>query len=114
MTKKWPCAFKRMGFTGCEYREDGLPDRAHWVPQNRIKQALRSRGLDATDIGLALWDSRVWDWVCRKHHHLADHKVIRLASDQYPDGVKEWAAEHGFYFVDSRTGWVEERPEEAA
>ncbi|MGH2761416.1 MAG: hypothetical protein ACRDLD_02360 [Thermoleophilaceae bacterium] len=103
------CALGRMGFAGCE----GRLQRAHWVPRQRLKHAAQTRKWSAERLAEALWDRRAWDWVCSRHHHLLDQRVIRLQEDQYPEGLREFCAEVDFHFR-PREGWIAEHPKEAA
>jgi hypothetical protein len=99
------CWFQTIGYTGCEYRADGQPDRAHLIPAQRLRRE-----------GLAhlAWDRRCWVPSCRRHHHLYDTKTLRLTREQYPPELRAFAEAIGFEFVDPRTGWVATRPREAA
>jgi hypothetical protein len=100
------CYFRDLGYEGCQYRADGLLDRAHFVPQQRIRQVLQRRGSTAEDIATATWDKRTWSYACRAHHHLFDQKRIRLEAEQYPLDMHTWAQEYQFEFRGPRDGWV--------
>jgi hypothetical protein len=111
------CWFKRQGFThDCTWRPDGFPDPAHWLPQQRVKAAAKSRGWSAEKTAEALWDRRCYTMACRGAHDLFDGKSIRLTEDQYPASFRAWAEEYGFEFINPRTGWVaaDDSPQEAA
>lgn len=111
------CFFARLGHPDpCRQRDDGLPDRAHLVPQARIRAAAASRGWSPSKTGDAIWDRRCFVLACRHHHGLLDSKAIRLDPEQYPPSFHEWAEEYGFAWIDHRTGWVAvaDHPEEAA
>ena len=101
------CHLAQFDSTPCMMRFDGNYDRAHWVPQQRIKRALKSRGYSTAEIADALWDPRIWTPACRAHHTRLDSLFIVLERDQYPDSVAEWAEEWGFFFHSPRRGWVE-------
>ena len=75
------CFFRHLG--GCS----GHVDRMHWIP----KQRLRHRGLSAEEV----WDRRIWDYGCRRHHHLFDNGFINLGREQLPAKVEDYAAEKG-------------------
>lgn len=100
------CYFKQYAKDACRYRADGLPDRAHLVPQARIKKELRSLGWPANEIKDALWDKRLIVPACRHHHGLFDNKKLVLLSGDYPASLHEWANDFNFAFIDPRTGWV--------
>jgi hypothetical protein len=77
---------------------DGQYDRAHLIPQQRLRQA---------GIGAIACDTRSWVPACRKHHHAFDFaKTIRLTLDQYPPAFCEFADQHGLYFDGPARGWV--------
>jgi hypothetical protein len=69
----------------------------HLIP----KQRLRDAGVPED----AIWDPRVWRWGCRGHHHAFDHGFVRLEELDYPDSVRDYAAEHGFAWFGVRDGW---------
>jgi len=86
---------------------DGQPDRAHLIPQQRMKRA----GIRDHEV---LWDDRAWVKSCRTHHELFDHKMLRLDEGEYPDDLREFAAEIGFYWAGRRDGWRKEHTEREA
>lgn len=75
----------------------GLPDRAHWIP----KQRLRDAGLTDADV----WDPRVWTWMCRRHHHRFDQGFVQFGEYDYPAQLRAFAERHRFAY-DQRQGWV--------
>lgn len=79
------CFFKDLGYTGCEYRADGLPDRAHLIPAQRLRH---------NKLTPQVWDSRVYVLACRRHHHLFDNGFLKLTRDQLPHSVIEFAEQH--------------------
>lgn len=89
----------------CLTRADGRYDRAHLIPQRRIKATLRSRGHSAEQIHAALADPRNIVYACRKHHGLLDGKAIRLRASDYPPELHEFAAEYGFAYDEARCEW---------
>lgn len=97
MSQRPACFFAQLGFSGCEHRADGQPDRAHLIPAQRVRHA-----------GLEVWDDRLWVYGCRKHHHQFDHGFITLGSAQYPAGLREWATAHHFFYASPRSGWLQE------
>jgi hypothetical protein len=80
----------------CDYSPRGVPDPAHFIPQQRLKKA----GLTEEQI----WDRRCYEMACRKHHHQFDNGKIRLAYSDYPWPLRTYALDHGFFFVEGR-GW---------
>jgi hypothetical protein len=88
-------------------RFDGGYDRAHWIPQQRIKRAFKSRGMPAAQIKGVLRDPRIITFACRAHHTRFDSLFFTLEEHQYPECVAEWAAEYGFFFHSPRGGWRE-------
>ena len=40
MGRSVSCFFLDLGYVPCEYRADGMPDRAHLIPQQRLKAAV--------------------------------------------------------------------------
>ena len=95
------CFFLKLGYLPCEYRADGMPDRAHLIPQQRLKAA----GIDGF---FELWNPALWVDACRRHHHLFDNKTIRLCLDGYPKTFQKWAKENGWFFSGERDGWLKE------
>jgi len=89
----------------CLTRADGQYDRAHLIPQRRIKATLRSRGHSAEQIHAALADPRNIVYACRAHHHALDSKRIRLRASDYPPELHEFAAEYGFDYDQERCEW---------
>lgn len=83
------CHFEAQG--PCAFRADGQPDRAHWIPAQR----LRKEGVE----GEAIWDHRIWVHACRKHHDRLDGRdalnPLSVRRSQLPDGVEDYASEHG-------------------
>lgn len=108
------CFFARRTDSPCSYRADGQPDRAHMIPQQRMKQEYKARKFRANDIAMAVWDHRIIVPSCRKHHQAFDQKQLRLPLADYPTSTKQYAKDYGWWFVDERTGWVPERGEKAA
>lgn len=81
-------------------------DPAHFCPQQRLKQALKTRGLETTEIHSILWDKRAFVFICRAHHHKLDQGFIRLNEEDYPEDFREFAAEHRIYWAgNDRGGW---------
>lgn len=101
-----PCALAQFSDTPCRHRADGQPDRAHLIKQQRLKRALKSRGLSKAEIQAIVWDERIWVWACRKHHSDFDELRLVLLESDYPASVHEFAADHGFVFIDARRGWI--------
>lgn len=89
------CFFAPHSTAPCMYRPDGLPDRAHLIP----KQRLRIAGIDD------VWDNRAWVLSCRRHHHLFDQGYLPLSIADYPPEFIDFATEHGLHFVSERRGW---------
>lgn len=98
------CFFARLG--GCE----GRLVKAHLIPKQRIKRELRSARILAhvsrlsleREVDQAVWDPRVWTWMCgglnygaEGHHGAFDAKQIVIARDDLPEGVEEYAREYG-------------------
>jgi hypothetical protein len=83
------CFFAYLG--DCSFRADGQPDRAHWIPAQR----LRAEGVTGADI----WDRRAWTPMCRRHHDRFDGRdalnKITLTRRHLPPGLEDYAAEHG-------------------
>lgn len=109
------CTLKKLGAPGeCRFRADGRPDVAHWVPRQRIRIALETRGRKS-DYARAAMDSRVTTFACRYHHGMFDNKHWRLMrEEQYPQGLRDWAEQWGFYWSGPRDGWRAEHQKEAA
>jgi hypothetical protein len=99
------CWFKQFAPTPCEWRADGLPDRAHLIPKTR----LRSAGLTEKQV----WDRRSYELSCRKHHHAFDNGFLELSYHDYPWSLRSFARDYGFFYVQGR-GWLRETPQEAA
>jgi hypothetical protein len=63
---------------------------------------MKREGITDEDV---IWDKRVWRLICAAHHHALDMKFIHLTEEEYPDEVREWAEENGFYFESPEGGW---------
>jgi len=97
------CFFRLNGLVDDEC--DGRIDRMHFIPQQRIKAAFPH--LPPDELHDILWDPRIVAPGCRRHHYRFDYaRKIRLNASQYPEGVHEWAQEHGFEFFGPERGWV--------
>jgi hypothetical protein len=108
------CYFNRFTSSPCRYRADGQPDRAHMIPQQRMKQEYKTRKYRANDIAMAIWDHRIIVPACRRHHDAFDQKQLRLLLNDYPVSTHEYAKEYGWYFAGERDGWRPNRGEIAA
>lgn len=98
MSQRPACFFAQLGFSGCEHRADGQPDRAHFVPAQRLRHA-----------GIDPWaDDRTYTYSCRRHHHMLDHGFITLGSAQYPESFQAWARENHWFYASPRSGWLQE------
>lgn len=85
------CFFqKRLG--DCQ----GISQRAHWVPKQRLRKEL-----DENEV----WDKRCWTLMCAAHHHRFDKGFLRLRLEDYPAVFLEYAADHGLFWAGERDGW---------
>jgi hypothetical protein len=100
------CWLARFDSTPCMMRADGQFDRCHLVPQQRIRTALRSRGFSENYIEDAVWHPDVWVHACRRHHTRFDSHFIELGFEDYPESLRAWAREYGFFWISERRGWV--------
>lgn len=92
------CFLKAFSDTPCMYRADGLPDRAHLIPAQRLRLA----GLGEMEI---VWDPRAWVLACRRHHHSLDNGFITLELADYPEDFISYATEHGLIWNPDRRQW---------
>jgi hypothetical protein len=95
MKRSGPCFFREFGWGPCIFRADGQPDPAHLIPKQRLKAA------GVTDP----WNPTLLVPACRRHHDTFDRKMRPVPLDAYPASLIEWAEEHNWFYVDSRTGW---------
>jgi hypothetical protein len=110
LTKCW---FSKYDDTPCDFRADGLPDRCHLIPKQRLKEAYRRRKLPEHVVIARARDPRVLVLGCRKHHHLFDFaKKIRLKEEDYPERLHDYAQEYGWFYNGPAEGWRAEHREE--
>jgi hypothetical protein len=87
-----------MGAEGpCEWRADGLADRVHLIPAQRLR---------ADGLGDHVWDQRVWVFGCRGHHHRFDHGFIHLAFGDLPRSLFHFAHEFAYVLVNGEDAGV--------
>ena len=91
------CWFARFRWDSC----DGRIDRCHLIPQHRIKEIAKRRGVPCPDLG----DHRLVVPGCRHHHGLFDKKLRRLELVDFPTTLLAWAQQHRFYFDENRHEW---------
>ncbi len=91
------CWLAQFASDACQYREDGRADRCHFAPAQRLRQA----GLTDEQV----WDRRAYEMGCRHHHHALDNGFITLEIEHYPWPFRQYAEEHGLFFVPGR-GWL--------
>jgi hypothetical protein len=100
------CYFADHGAPGpCRWRPDGKPDRCHLIEAQRLRIA-----------SLPDDDPRLTVDGCRYHHGQLDLKFWRLRIKDYPQGVWDYAEEHGLEWFGYRQGFLvvrrSNRPEE--
>lgn len=91
-----PCFFKALGAPG-ECR--GPIQHCHLIEKSRLKaEGIRSLG--------RVWDRRIIRLGCEYHHSLYDRRLWQMSEEQYPQGVREYAAEVGFGWYGPRRRWA--------
>ena len=97
------CFFAHLG--GCE----GRLVKAHLVPKSTLRRELLfRRGLTEMQLLDAVWDSRVWRWMCggisrlNGHHGQYDAKQIRIPREQVPPDLVAFLAEHDLEWMVER------------
>lgn len=85
-----PCWLAQHTDTPC----GGRMEHVHLIPKARIKRDVEvPEGVDARSV---LWDRRVLVAGCNKHHGELDvSRRLRLAREDLPVAVEEYAREHG-------------------
>lgn len=79
-------------------------DRCHLIPQQLIRQTMRSRGVPELLIDEMLRDERIIVDGCRCHHNLLDNGAhqntrITLELKDHPEGCRDWAIENHFFWT---------------
>jgi hypothetical protein len=95
------CFFDGHGWGPCCHRADGRPDRAHLIPQARIKEVFARRHEPVPD----LTDERLIVAACRRHHGIFDRKLRKLRLKDFPPTLLAWAQQYGFYFDPESAEW---------
>lgn len=125
---RWQSATARQNDAALCRRMAGPVDAHHVVPKARIKQAFphggeitwletekghailepRTPGEESAvwlELGELLMDERNGIPVRRYHHDALEQRAVSFAVGAWPEGVRDFAAEHGFVW-DDRKGFV--------
>jgi hypothetical protein len=107
------CWFAQFHDEPCDFRSDGLPDRCHLIPAQRLRRVYKTRGLPPAIVHARTHDPRVLVLGCRRCHHAFDFsKKIRLNEEDFPDRLLDYAQEFGWYYNGPAEGWRAEYREE--
>jgi hypothetical protein len=72
----------------------GRLQRAHLIPKQRLKRHVED-----------VWQPVLWVPACDSHHHKFDKHFILLQEEDYPQGLREWAAANGWVWINPTRGW---------
>ena len=101
------CWLAQYSDRACLRRADGRFDRVHLIEAQRLRNEYRRRRYDQDLIDSLVRDDRIIVGACRAHHHALDvARTIRLAAEDYPPSVHEYADEHGWWFCNPTSGWL--------